>query len=126
MRDRRLHADADQTVGVIHRLPSVDCQFAATVVGVAVIADVKLRAVVHQIENSLRVIVKAGNRRRDDRSHFRERHHGAEMAQMEGRLAHHEHQFAAFLEANVRGARQQVIGEAVREAFDPKEYSRLR
>ena len=38
VRDRRLHADPDQAVGVVHRLPGVDGELAAAVVGVAVVA----------------------------------------------------------------------------------------
>ena len=48
MRNRRLHADADQAIGVIHRFPRMNRQLAAAVVGVAVIADVELGAVIDQ------------------------------------------------------------------------------
>src|SRR5688572_15706337 len=40
MADRRLHADADEAVGVIHRLPGVHRELAAAVVGVAVVPDI--------------------------------------------------------------------------------------
>src|SRR5438093_10622064 len=46
--DRRLHANPDETIGVIHWLPRVNGQLAAPVVGVPVIPDIQLGAVVHE------------------------------------------------------------------------------
>ena len=48
MRNRRLHADANQTVGVIHRFPCVDGKFATAIIGVAVVPNIDFRAVIHQ------------------------------------------------------------------------------
>jgi hypothetical protein len=40
--------------------------------------------------------------------------HVAQVGQVEGRLAHHQHQAAALLERDVGGAGQQVVAETVR------------
>ena len=34
-----MNADADQAIGIVYRFPGVDGQFAAPVVGIAVVAD---------------------------------------------------------------------------------------
>ena len=44
VRDRRLHAHADQAIGVVDRLPGVHRQLAAAVVGIPVIAHIQLGA----------------------------------------------------------------------------------
>ena len=48
MRDRRLHAHADQTVGIIHRLPRVYGKLSAAVVRVPIISNIQLCAVIHE------------------------------------------------------------------------------
>ena len=48
MRDGRLHADPDETIGVVHRLPGVNGELAASVVGVSVIPNIQLRAVIRE------------------------------------------------------------------------------
>ena len=54
MRNRRLHANANQTVGVIHRFPRMNRQLTAAVIGIAVIANIELGAVIEQNLNDLR------------------------------------------------------------------------
>jgi hypothetical protein len=51
MRNRRLHTDTDQTVGVIDGLPAVTEQFAVDRVAAAFVFRVEFRAVVHQQSN---------------------------------------------------------------------------
>ena len=53
MSDRRLHADANQAVSVIDRLPRVDGEFAAAIVGVAIITHIQLGAMVRQHLNHI-------------------------------------------------------------------------
>ena len=48
MRNGRLHADADQAIGVVDGLPGVNGQLAAAVIGVAVVPDVEFGAVVDE------------------------------------------------------------------------------
>ena len=62
MRDRRLHADANQTIGIIHRFPGMDGELTAAVVGVAVISDVEFGTMVHQSLNCVKQRMLAANR----------------------------------------------------------------
>jgi 2-polyprenyl-6-methoxyphenol hydroxylase-like FAD-dependent oxidoreductase len=48
VRDRRLHANPDETVGIVHRLPGVNGELAAPVVGISVIPDVQLGPMVRE------------------------------------------------------------------------------
>ena len=67
---------------------------------------------IHQIKDRLRFVVEAGHRRSDDRAHLRQRHHVSQMAEMEGRLPHHQNQSPTFLQCHVGRANNQVGTDA--------------
>src|SRR6185295_11274001 len=58
-------------------------------------------AVVHEIVDRLRLAVERGNRRCDDSAHLAGLQQQAAMAQVQGRLARHQHQPAALLQHHV-------------------------
>ena len=68
MRNRRLHSDAHEPVGVIDGLPRVHRQLAAAIVGVAVVAYVEPRAVVGEdLDDLCTPLVRGAMKRRAPR-----------------------------------------------------------
>ena len=59
-----------------------------------------------------RLGVEGGQGRGDDRAHLGQGRHGAQVAQVQRRLAHHQHQRPALLQRHVGGAGQQGRGHA--------------
>src|SRR6266851_2758686 len=68
--------------------------------------------VIDHVFERIRLGVEGGNRRRDDRPHFREGGHASEMAGMERRLPHQQHQPPPLLQGHVGRARQQCCRHA--------------
>src|SRR6266550_6564343 len=62
-----------------------------------------------QIVNRLRLVIERWDRRHDYGAGLLHAQHVLQMNPAEWRIAHAEHQAAAFLEANIGGARDQVV-----------------
>lgn len=58
-------------------------------------------------------IVKRWDGREDHRAHFCARSHIAKVRQIKRRFSRHQHQFAPFLEHDVRRAGDQIVGQAI-------------
>ena len=68
---------------------------------------------VDDVVDGLRVLIERRHRRHDDGAVLGCRQHAAQMAGMQRRLAHHQHEAAALLERHVGGAAQKRVGGAV-------------
>ncbi len=55
------------------------------------------------------VMVEGWNRRKDYPSHFRDRGHGSQVAQMQGRFPWNEHKLSPLFEGYIRGPDQQIV-----------------
>jgi len=63
----------------------------------------------------LRPVVEGRQGREDNAAHFGDGSHVAQMREVEGRLAHHQHQASAFLEGHVGRPGNQVVGKTMRD-----------
>lgn len=70
-------------------------------------------AVIDDVVDVEWTIVKRWDGREDHRAHFCARSHVAKVCQIKRRFSRHQHQFAPFLEHDVRRAGDQIVGQAI-------------
>ena len=94
--------------------PSRPCQRFELRRGDAEQVEHAAHAVRDEIVDRLRPDIERGHRREDDAAHLRDRHHVAQVREVERRLAHQQHQAPALLQRDIGRARNEVVGMRVR------------
>src|SRR5258706_10781271 len=72
-------------------------------------------AVVHQVQERLRLLLEARDRREDDRPRERAFVHEAKVVRIERRLADHQHELPALFQMHVGRANDEVVVQRVRD-----------